>query len=79
MPRKFKYFDQHQVKLNNERATAKGLQIVKEKYCDELKMANNIGDLLDELAMQHYEIVPALSASDKKIDPIAGHYLSLHV
>ena len=33
-------------------------------------MAKNVGDLLDELAMQHYVIVPTLSASDKTFDPV---------
>ena len=46
------------------------MRLVKEKYCDELKFANNVGDLVDELAMQHYIIVPALSAVDPKIDPL---------
>lgn len=70
MVRPTKYFNQPQVKLSNERATAEGLRLVKEKYCDELKFAKNVGDLVDELAMQHYIIVPALSAVNPKIDPL---------
>ena len=70
MPRKFKYFDQPQVVLNTQRATKEGLQIVKQKYCDELQYASNVGDLLDEVAIQRYIIVPALSAVTPKIDPL---------
>ena len=41
-----------------------------------MNYAPNVGDLVDELAMQRYIIVPALSAVDPKIDPLEALLVS---
>ena len=41
-----------------------------------VELCTNVGDVIDELSMQRYIIVPALSAVDPKIDPLEALLVS---